>query len=102
LPKKETGSILLEVQKAVHEDRRNAYGHPLDNFCTTAALWNAYLRQKYLEPFTLSYEDVGVLMILLKVAREANYASRDNLTDIAGYAETIALANHEKEKRECE
>ena len=48
----------------------------------TATLWLAFLGK------TITAEDVPLMMILLKVSREANKHKRDNLVDIAGYART--------------
>lgn len=40
---------------------------------------------------------VGLCMIALKISRECNMHKRDNLTDIAGYAETVNLVIAEQE-----
>lgn len=86
-------SILLEAQNLVHGDRQRAYGHPRTNFQRIADLWSARLKEKLSEPITV--EEVGMLMILIKVARDQQTPKRDNLTDIAGYAETISMCREE-------
>lgn len=77
-------SIILDEAKQVVYQRNAAYGQPEDNFAITAELWSAYLGTP-IQP-----EDVGMMMILLKVAREKYQHKHDNLVDIAGYAECIA------------
>ena len=72
-----------EAKKVVYE-RNAAYGQPEDNFAITAELWSAYLG------VPIQPEDVGMMMILLKVAREKYQHKHDNLVDIAGYAECVA------------
>lgn len=75
------GSILADAQDAIVGDRNATYGSPADNFTRTASLINA----QFGTSFTAT--DVGVLMVLLKVARLASGAAqRDTFVDIAGYA----------------
>ena len=51
-------------------------------------MWNAYIASAGDRP--LNAQDVGAMMILLKVARLANNPThRDSLVDICGYAATI-------------
>ena len=82
-------SIILDEAKNVVYSRQASYGVPEDNFATTAELWSAYLGTP------IRPEDVGMMMILLKVARERYQHKKDNLVDIAGYAECVARL-HEK------
>jgi hypothetical protein len=92
-------TILEEALEITTNRRDNAYGHPRENHERIAALWNAYLECRPtlcdVHP-QLSAEDVARMMILLKIVRDANQGSRDNLVDIAGYArclERIRAAN---------
>jgi hypothetical protein len=78
-------SILTEAQRIVNGPRRETYGHPKDHHGRTAQLWSAYLG------FTVKPEDVGMLFILDKMQREKHLHKRDNLTDIAGYAQVVQL-----------
>jgi len=78
-------SILTEAQGLVHGDRQQSYGHPYADFSRTAAMWSAILGVP-VEP-----EQVGLCMIAVKLSRECNRHKRDNLTDIAGYAETVRM-----------
>lgn len=51
-------------------------------------MWNAYLDKRSVcsETGWFTDRDVSMMMILVKVARDANKPKRDNLVDIAGYA----------------
>ena len=80
--------ILTEAQKIVCKDREKQYGSPEDSFTQIAELWNAYLYPG--QTPSLQAKDVGMMMILLKVARQSNKHKEDNLIDIAGYAACVA------------
>ena len=90
-PYKET--VLQEAQRLVHGDRRAAYGHPLDDYTRTAALWTAILGQ----PVTA--EQAILCMVAVKISRECNAPKRDNRTDGAGYFECLDLAHEERVRR---
>lgn len=79
-------SVLLEAQALVHGDRQRAYGHPLDDFSRTATLVNALLAKKLAVP--LDAADVATILVCVKLSRQVNAPKRDNLVDLAGYAET--------------
>lgn len=91
------GSILLEAFELVHKDRGDAYGHPLDDFGRTAGAINALLAAKLKEP--LVAEDIALIMCCVKLSRQVNAARRDNMTDLAGYAETWQMVIEERERR---
>lgn len=86
-------NILQEADKLVHGDRNADYGHPLDDFERTAALWSAILGHN------VSAEDVGLCMCALKISRQCNKPKRDNLVDLAGYAETVSMVIDERANR---
>lgn len=92
-------SILQEAQRIVHGDRGDAYGHPLDNFTQTADLWNAIFAKKLGEGQHFTAEDVALAMIQVKVSRQTHVPKRDNLVDIAGYAETHQMVTEERARR---
>lgn len=91
---KEEEQLLLDAIKTVTEDRQDQYGNPEDSLGTIARYWNAYLASKGHNDIQLDDADAGMLMILLKVAREANKPKRDNLLDIAGYAAITSRVVH--------
>lgn len=82
-------TILEEAQRLVYGDRQASYGHPIDDFKRTAAMWTGMLGDRLTGP--LGPEDVALMMILVKVSRECHKPKRDNVTDIAGYAATLAM-----------
>ncbi len=86
-------TILQEAQRLVHGPRQQDYGHPLDDFTRTAAMWSAILGQ----PVTA--EQVGLCMIAVKISRHCNHPKRDNLVDAAGYAATVAMVETERVTR---
>lgn len=96
-------SILLEAESLVHGDRHEDYGHPLDDFNFTAVMWSSYLRKRGLLSFNmpiLEADDIAIMMIMVKISRQANRRKRDNLVDIAGYAETAQMCVDENDRRE--
>lgn len=86
-------SILEEADRLVSTDRQADYGHPLDNWTQTAALWSAILGVE------VTPEQGLLCMIAAKISRETNAPKRDNLVDIAGYAKCIDLVIDERERR---
>tara|TARA_R110000744_G_C19367560_1_gene562058 strand:+ start:2761 stop:3225 length:465 start_codon:yes stop_codon:yes gene_type:complete len=95
-------SILDEAKEMTSGDRMKDYGHPRDNFQNVAILWNAFLMNKVMEvenkipgelresQVRFNENDIALMMILLKVAREQSKHKRDNIVDIAGYARNLA------------
>jgi len=86
-------SILLEANGLVHGDRQASYGHPINDFTRTAALWSALLG------VPVTAEQVGLCMIAVKLSRQCNAPKRDNLVDAAGYAETVQMVVDERARR---
>lgn len=76
-------TILEEAQGLIYGDRQVSYGSVTENFNKIAIGWSAITGN------TISAEQVGLMMMWLKMARELNKPSRDNLVDIAGYAGCI-------------
>ena len=74
-------SVLEEAAKCVTGPRRRDYGTPDENFGLIASLWSVQLKHE------VTPMQVALCLILLKVARQANSPKRDNLVDIAGYAQ---------------
>ena len=73
-------TILDEAKEIIYGDREKTYGAPDKNLNKISALWSHYLDHP------VGAQDVCMMMILLKVARQSNAYTRDNLVDIAGYA----------------
>ena len=84
-------TILDIAAHIVDGPREKAYGHPAQDFARIAGMWSTVLGVQ------VTPEQVGLCMILVKISRETNLHSRDNLVDIAGYARTIEkLSEHGK------
>ena len=90
-------SILAEAESLVHGARREAYSHPFDDY-TRAGYLMAPLLQRYARVAGRSRTLVPVppevacsLMLAVKISRECHRHKRDNLTDIAGYAQCLDL-----------
>lgn len=84
-----TREALLEMAcRIVSGDRDKQYGSPEDSFWVIAHYWTVYLQQvgHLPEHRELTAEDTAIMMILLKVARQAGRGKLDNWVDIAGYA----------------
>lgn len=77
--------------KIVQGDRRETHGDFQKNFEAIAGLWDAYLMaKKYsydVSGSMLTNEDVGKMMVLLKIARTMNgKLNPDDYVDAIGYA----------------
>lgn len=86
-------TVLQEADRIVAGDRNADYGHPSDDFKRTGRIWGAILGIPDVPP-----EKVGLCMAGLKISREVNKHKRDNLTDLAGYAKTVAMVEERKAK----
>lgn len=78
-------SILEEAHRLVNGPRQGDYGHPADDFSRTAQIWSAIL------DIEVTPQQVGLCMAGVKLSRECNAHKRDNLVDLAGYAETVEM-----------
>lgn len=81
-------NVLQEADKLVNGVRDKQYGLPHENWGSTAEMMTAYLHQtgKLPRDQALDAHDGAMLLALVKIAREGNLRQRDNLVDIAGYA----------------
>lgn len=84
-------SILDEAKRLTSKDRQKNYGHPKDNFKRIADLWNSYLINRKNPESSISVEDIAWMMVLLKIARDLNKPTKDNLVDAVGYTRTLAM-----------
>jgi hypothetical protein len=89
---KKPETILQEAQRLVHGDRGADYGHPIEDFTRTGKMWAAILGLDQ-----VSAEQVGLCMIALKISRQCHRPKRDNLTDAAGYAETVQMISDRRQ-----
>ena len=82
------------LHEAIEATRRRGehYGPPGEHFARTCAAANAILGDLFARPMTPS--DWARLMILDKLARDAEVAKIDNVLDIAGYAACLAEVRH--------
>ncbi len=81
-------TILEEAQDIIVGDREKTYGSPRKNLDTIAAFWTAHLKARGLLPPgpSLNFEDVALMMSLMKHARLANDPThRDSQVDSPGY-----------------
>lgn len=78
-------NILIEADAATKARGEN-YGHPRDHLGNVARLWSEHLSYRTKQFIVLNARDVTMMMILLKVSRDANKPHRDDLVDIAGFA----------------
>lgn len=78
-------TLLQEAEELINGQRKEDYGDAKACFKRIAAFWSDYLCHR--DHSELSCHDVANMMILLKVARDANNpGQRQNHTDIAGYS----------------
>lgn len=99
-PFKET--VLEEAQRIVYGPREDSYGHPMKDFSKTAKIWTGILMPKLIEGEEVTPEDVALCMVGVKMSREVNKHSRDNIVDGCGYLATldrIKKAREDEEKR---
>jgi hypothetical protein len=79
-------TVLEEAQRLVHGTRGADYGHPIEDYTRTGRIWGALLGIGDIDPRICCLMMGGV-----KMSREVNRHKRDNLTDLAGYAECASL-----------
>lgn len=92
-------TILQEAQRLVHGNRGADYGHPLDDFARTAKMWSGLFRDLLRPGVEFEAPHVGMGMVCVKLSREMNKPKRDNMTDGAGYCETVQMCREEIARR---
>lgn len=80
-------NIFRKAEEIIHGDRERTYGDPGINLRRIASFWNAYLSNKTIDndEFVIDEDDVAMMMVLLKIARQQHEYKEDNLIDAAGY-----------------
>jgi hypothetical protein len=73
-------SVLQEAEQIINGPRRQSYGPAGKSFEKIAGGWSSIVGTP------ISPRQVALMMIWLKVCRDANKPGRDNLVDAAGYA----------------
>jgi len=86
-------SILAEADRIVSNDRRETYGHPLDDYDRAAKIWSGILG------IEVTAEQAIMCMIGVKLSRECHRPKRDNRVDLAGYAKCLDLVVEERARR---
>lgn len=83
----QASDIASKAAELVGGERNKQHGAKLDNFNKIANMWNAWLKTRRNPEEALNAHDVGIMMVLLKVARtECGVLNMDDYTDMAGYA----------------
>lgn len=80
-------NILKTAENLIYGDRQASYGSVTENFGRIAQMWSAILGVE------VCAADVGLCMIAVKLARQVNKASDENLIDICGYAGCLEKLN---------
>ena len=79
--------VLETAIKCVCRDRENEYGSPKENLESIARYLTEYTRSKYGVQIPYTGKDVALIMMFVKIAREATGCGKlDNWVDMAGYA----------------
>lgn len=83
-------TVCQEADRLTGKDRIEAYGHPKINFDDIARMWTVILRDVLKPGAKVSLTHVGLCNVATKICRHIARPKRDNLVDMAGYANTIA------------
>lgn len=84
-------SPLDEARRLVHGERGADYGHPAVDYGCTAALWRALILRRYGVDIAFTADFACLMMVAMKLSREAGKPKADNLIDAAGYLECAAM-----------
>lgn len=76
-------SYIQQAIDVVTGDRQESYGNPKADFEGIALIWSGILNQKLQQP--IRAEEVALMMIGLKLRREAHKHKDDNIIDMHGY-----------------
>lgn len=87
----QTTVVIDEAKSIVYGARVQEYGSADECFSRIAAVWSAMRGDKY------TAQDVALMMIGFKIAREAGKHKHDNLVDICGYAEILETLHQKSE-----
>ena len=79
------GNILNEALTVINSERLDMYGNPENSFQVIADYWTNYINSEFNIEINIKPNDVAMMMVLLKIARESNQHKKDNYLDAAGY-----------------
>lgn len=80
----ERGVILDKAKQIINGERQQQYGDAENSFPIIAGFWNTYMQARRKQD--INGKDAALMMCLMKIAREANGAGKeDNLIDACGY-----------------
>ena len=79
-------SVCERANRLVSGVRQWDYDHPKDNMSRIAKMWEVILGVDNISP-----KNVALCMIAVKISRETHSHNKDNLVDIAGYAQVADL-----------
>lgn len=74
-----------EARDIIYNDREKTYGRPEKNLSFIADFWKVWIFGKTGIVIDITAEDVCAMMVMLKLARQANSYKRDNIVDGIGY-----------------
>jgi len=86
----EKKNILEEAIELTSKDRRDQYGHPREDFDRTARIASILLGKE------LSAREVVLILLVMKLSRNAHKYKRDTLVDIAGYSRVLSILHGEE------
>ena len=92
MKKSKEETVCEEADRLVNGDRQWSYDHPYDNCKRIGEIWGVNLEND--EP--VPPNKVALMMSGLKIAREIHRHDRDNLVDLAGYAQVTQMV-HDRE-----
>ena len=88
-------AITTEAHRLTNRDRRDVYGHPLEDFARISKMWAGILGNE------VTAEQVGLCMIAVKIGRLCHSVGhRDSLVDIAGYANCLDMIRQRRAAEE--
>lgn len=82
--------VFEEARNIISGDRQDDYGNPEDSFSLISDFWDIYIYHKYTKnsnvELNITPKDVGIMMVLLKIARSVGQNDKhDNYVDAIGY-----------------
>lgn len=83
-------TLAADAVQAVTGPRQRDYAHPRINFQRIADLWSPIFG------IPVTPEQVAIAMIQVKISREMNRHTRDNVVDLIGYALTLDACMEEE------